>query len=441
MTRDIRRLSERKRRGEELAEEEIRWLVDAYTAGEIDDAPMAAWLMAVCCTGMSDDETWHLTRAMAHSGEMLNLLEIGPHTVDKHSTGGVGDKITLVAAPLAAACGARVPKMSGRGLGHTGGTIDKLEAIPGLRTDLSPGDVPGQTRDIGLVLGAQTEALAPADAKIYALRDTTGTVDSRPLIAASIMSKKLAAGARAIVLETTVGSGAFMRNEQEARDLTALMMQLGKRAGRKVGAVLTGMDTPLGRAVGNAVEVEEAVRTLRGDGPEDVAQLSVAVAAQMVVLAGIASDTETAEQAVLRAVDSGEGFEKLVEMIEAQGGDSSVIDEKMLGHQPEKTGYLRAESSGRVTRIEARGVGYASLEAGAGRRRKGDRIDPAAGVRIMLPEGSFVERGEAIIEVMASSAKRLEKALAELERAVAVSEQEADSRPPIIEILTAEAGQ
>ncbi|MGD9495753.1 MAG: thymidine phosphorylase [Armatimonadota bacterium] len=435
MSQDIRRLSERKRHGEELAAEELRWLVEAYTGGGVDDAAMAAWLMAVCCAGMSDEETWHLTDAMARSGALLDLSGVGRPTVDKHSTGGVGDKVTLVAAPIAAACGACVAKMSGRGLGHTGGTIDKLEAIPGLTTDLSPERFVAQAREVGLVIAAQSAALAPADGKMYALRDATGTVDSRPLIAASIMSKKIAAGAGAIVLEVTVGSGAFMRDLSEARALARLMVELGRRAGRRVGAVLTDMNQPLGQAVGNAIEVTEAVKVLRGEGPEDVRELSVCIAAWMLVAAGIVGSFDAGQASAREALRSGAAMGKFAEMVAAQGGDVTALDRPLLGYRPGERGLWRAQAGGIITRMDARGVGYAAVAAGAGRQRKGEVIDPAAGLRLLRKEGDRTARGAAVAEVMLASEERRAAVEEELGRAIMISSCPPEPRPLIIEAI------
>lgn len=438
MSMDIRRLSEQKLRGEELSAEEIAWIVAGYTAGQIDDAPMAAWLMAVCCAGMTDAETLALTEAMAASGERLEVS--GHHgAVDKHSTGGVGDKVTLIAAPIVAACGGCVVKMSGRGLGHTGGTIDKLEAIPGLRTDLAPDEVLAQAREIGLVVAAQSKDLAPADGKIYALRDATGTVRSSALIASSIMSKKLAAGAPAIVLDVTVGSGAFMQTVEEARELAELMVRIGRGAGRRMAALLTEMDRPLGRAVGNAVEVEEAAAVLAGGGPDDVREVSREVAAWMLVTAGLAGSIEEACSAADEALRSGAAAEKLATLVEAQGGDPAVLDLTLLGHVPAEIGAWGEERAGIVTRMDAGGIGRASLTTGAGRRRKGDAVDPAAGMRIIAAEGERTRVGESVIEVMASSREHLQRALAELEASVTVSEQPAEHRPLIIEVIPPES--
>ncbi|MFW5866961.1 MAG: thymidine phosphorylase [Armatimonadota bacterium] len=435
MSYDIRRLSERKRHGEALSASELRWVVEAFTAGEVDDAQMAAWLMAVCCAGMTDDETQVLTDAMASSGEMLDLSGIEAPTVDKHSTGGVGDKVTLVVAPIVAACGGCVAKMSGRGLGHTGGTIDKLETIPGLRTDLSPDEFLAQAREVGAVVAAQSGSLAPADGKMYALRDATGTVDSRALIASSIMSKKLAAGANAIVLDVTVGSGAFMETEEEARALAELMVGIGRQAGRSMAALLTDMNRPLGRAVGNAIEVVEAADVLAGGGPQDVREVSLAVAGWMLVAADIAEGPEAARELCERAIRTGAATEKLIQMVEAQGGEASALDRTLLGHEPAEVGRWGEELSGTVTRMDALGTGRAALATGAGRRRKGDEVDPAAGLRIISTEGEETRRGDAVVEVLAASEEHLAQARAELDEAVVVSDRPAEERPLIIDVI------
>jgi pyrimidine-nucleoside phosphorylase len=328
--------------------------------------------------------------------------------------------------------------MSGRGLGHTGGTIDKLEAIPGLRTDLSPEQFMQQARQIGLVVAAQSDALAHADGKMYALRDATGTVDSRALIASSIMSKKLAAGADAIVLDVTVGSGAFMETESEARALAELMVEIGRGAGRSMAALLTDMDRPLGRAVGNAIEVQEAAGTLADGGPEDVREVALAVAGWMLVAAGSADDIEAATEACEDALRSGAAAEKLTEMVRAQGGDASALDRSLLGHEPNAVGGWGEELSGTVTRMDALGVGRAALAAGAGRRRKGDEVDPAAGLRILSVEGEHTSAGEAVVEVLAGSEQRLEQALAELDEAIVVSDRAADKRNAVIDVIPPE---
>ncbi len=439
MSMDIRRLSERKRHGQELAADELCEVVAAYTAGDIDDAPMAAWLMAVCCEGMTEAEAWALTEAMTDSGERLDLSGLSRPTVDKHSTGGVGDKVTLVAGPIAAACGACVAKMSGRGLGHTGGTIDKLETIPGLSTQVAPDDFMAQAERVGLVVAAQSMALAPADGKMYALRDATGTVDSPALIASSIMSKKLAAGADAIVLDVTVGSGAFMRERVEALSLAELMVSIGRRAGRCVGALLTDMDQPLGEAVGNAIEVEEAVRALRGLGPRDVHEVSVAVAAWMLVAARIAADEASGRAMAEEAIASGAALDALREMVQAQGGDVAALDRPMLGHESAELGRWGASEAGWVTCLDARGVGYAALAAGAGRRRKTDEVDPAAGVRLLRKVGDRVEPGDILAEVTARSHERLIAAFEELDRAYQIGNERPELGPLVLDIITPSA--
>lgn len=428
---DIRAVSERKRHGEELSADELRRLVDGYAAGGIDDAPMAAWLMAVCCTGMNEAETWALTEAMARSGRMLDLSGIERPTVDKHSTGGVGDKVSLVVCPIAAACGACVAKMSGRGLGHTGGTIDKLESIPRLTTDLSADQFTEQAGELGLVIAAQSADLAPADGKMYALRDATGTVDSPALIASSIMSKKLAAGCESIVLEVTTGSGAFMKTRDAARSLAELMIDIGRRAGRRVGAVITAMHEPLGFAVGNAIEVEEAVAVLKGEGPQDVRETSLVIASWMLVLAGVAADRDLAREMVTQSIRSGEALEYLRKMVAAQCGDPNALDRPMLGWASDATGELIADRSGVLARLDARQVGHAALSAGAGRRRKGDQVDPAAGIRLAAKVGDSLECGDALAQVMASSEAHLAQALEQLEQAYEVGEE----APPVSEAV------
>jgi pyrimidine-nucleoside phosphorylase len=435
MSFDIRRLSERKRHGEELSADELRRIVEAYTAGEIDDAPMAAWLMAVCCRGMTEAEAWALTQAMTDSGERLDLSGLVRPTVDKHSTGGVGDKATLVAGPIAAACGACVAKMSGRGLGHTGGTIDKLEALPGLRTGLSPAEFMAQAERVGLVVAAQSVDLAPADGKMYALRDATGTVDSPALIASSIMSKKLAAGAGAIVLDVTVGAGAFMRERDEAWALAELMVGIGRRAGRTVGALLTDMDQPLGETVGNAIEVEEAARALRGRGPADVHEVSVSIAAWMLVAAGLAGDESAGRAMAEGAIASGAALDKFREMIAAQGGDPDALDLPLLGHEPAERSGWGATEAGYVTALDARGVGYAALAAGAGRRRKSDELDPAAGVRLLRKVGDPVEPGEILAEVTTGSRERLVAAFEELSRAYEIGAAPPEPTDLILDVI------
>jgi pyrimidine-nucleoside phosphorylase len=381
----------RKRDGGEHPPEEINWLVHSFTAGDIPDYQMAAWLMAVCLRGMTAAETLALTRAMVASGEVLDLRSIPGVKVDKHSTGGVGDKVTLIAGPLAAACGVKVPKLSGRGLAHTGGTLDKLESVPGVTVDLEPERFVAQVRDIGLAVAAQSPKMVPADKVMYALRDVTGTVPSIALIASSVMSKKIAAGADAIVLDVKFGKGAFMPDLESAKSLAAELVSLGEGAGRQTVALVTAMDNPLGRSVGNALEVQEALYALEGNGDDELLEVSVMVAEEMCRLAGVSAD-------VPGVLKSGAGRGKFEEMLTAQGGDLK----RGLPVAPVRA-PVPSPSDGWVEAIDALAVGLACVELGAGRLRKEDRIDPAAGVVIEKPVGALVRSGEALATVHARS--------------------------------------
>jgi pyrimidine-nucleoside phosphorylase len=359
----------KKRDGHALSQAEIDFFIQGYTRGEIPDYQAAAWAMAVLLKGMTRQETIDLTLSMAASGETLDLHDVAPVVVDKHSTGGVGDKTTISVAPLVAACGLPVGKMSGRGLGFSGGTIDKLEAIPGYETALSIDRFKAQLREVGVVVSGQTQELAPADGKIYALRDVTGTVPSLPLIASSIMSKKIAAGADAIVLDVKVGRGAFMKTLEEAEALAQIMVDIGKGVGRRVSAVISDMNQPLGRAVGNALETIEAIDTLRGKGPADFLEHCLVVAEQMLVLGGRASGMQSARSMLVKALESRRALEKLVEWVTAQGGDPSL-----LGDPPALKGAtivrpVAASRSGFIAAIDAMEVGLAAIELGAGRRK------------------------------------------------------------------------
>jgi pyrimidine-nucleoside phosphorylase len=391
-------LIEKKRDGERLTASEITFMVDGYTKDEIPDYQMAAFCMAVMLRGMDRRETSDLTAAMVASGTRLDLRRFG-RVVDKHSTGGVGDKTTLVVAPLVAACGLPVAKMSGRGLGFSGGTLDKMESIAGYRVDLSTVEFLAQLERIGIVLTGQTADLAPADGKLYGLRDTTGTVPSIPLIASSIMSKKIAAGANAVVLDVKVGSGSFMKDLRSARELARTMAAIGKAHGLRVTCELTDMDQPLGRAVGNSLEVEEAIAALRGDGPPDLLALTRLAGAEMLILGGRAADRTAALKKIDRAIADGSGLAKLRELVAAQGGDARMVDDPgRLPHAPHvetllapRTGYVRA--------IAADDVGLASVRLGAGREKKGDPIDHRTGVVLHAKIGARVERGAAFAEV------------------------------------------
>jgi len=398
MTIRAAELIERKRNGGELSAKEIAELVLGYTRGEVPDYQMAAWCMAVYFRGLTGRETHALTDAMIRSGETLDLgAALGRRVVDKHSTGGVGDKTSLAVGPIVAACGVPFGKMSGRGLGHTGGTLDKLESIPGYRVELTTEEFVAQVRDVGLAIIGQTGDLVPADKKLYALRDVTGTVDIVPLIASSIMSKKLAGGADAIVLDVKVGDGAFMKTLDDARILAEQMVDLGKRADREVVCLLTDMDQPLGQAVGNALEVGETVATLKGHGPEDFTELVLDACARLLALSDLGVDVDEGRRRAQRAVADGSALDAYKRWIQAQGGDPDLAALPMAPVRREVT----ASRTGIVTRLGALAVGTAALELGAGRRTKEDAIDHAVGVVCLRKRGEQVAAGAVLAEVHA----------------------------------------
>lgn len=394
-------LIKKKRDGGTLSAEEIDWLVQSFTQGEIPDYQFSALLMAIIWRGMDAQETAELTLAMARSGEQLAVREAISPVVDKHSTGGVGDKVTLAVAPLAAACGLPVAKMTGRGLGHTGGTVDKLESVSGFRAALSREEFWSILRAHQLVLSGQSNDLAPADGKMYALRDVTGTVESIPLIAASIMSKKLAIGASHLLLDVKVGSGAFMKTLPDAEKLARTMVEIGTHAGVQTAAVITAMDQPLGRAVGNALELAEAIQVLQGNGPADVTTLCHHEAATLLKLTGLAPDQEAAETSVRQAISSGAALNTLAAVIEAQGGDArQVKDPTLLPTAPVKI-TLPAPRAGYIAAIHAERVGLATMKLGAGRFKKGDPIDHATGLLLSAKVGDQVEAGQPLLEIHA----------------------------------------
>ena len=384
-----------------LSDKEIRFVIDGYVKGEIPDYQVSALLMTIVFNGMNARELGTLTLAMAQSGNMVDLSNIDGITVDKHSTGGVGDKTTLIIAPLVAACGGKVAKMSGRGLGHTGGTIDKMESIPNLKVSLEQDAFINQVNQIGLAVIGQSEGLAPADKKLYALRDVTGTVDSIPLIASSVMSKKLASGAQAILLDVKVGSGAFMKNIEDARELAKAMVDIGKENGRSVKAILTNMDRPLGHAIGNALEIREVIDTLKGHGPEDLTHECIIMAAHMLVLSHIC-DYETALSRVQEELDSGAALERLRMMIDAQDGDSRVIDDESLLAIGKFTYDVTAPQDGYITHMNTEQCGIASVMLGAGRTVKDGPIDYSAGIVMHKKTGDAVRMGERIATLYAS---------------------------------------
>lgn len=433
----------RKRDGKELTRDEIQWFIEGYTQGDIPDYQAAAWLMAVYLNGMTRRETLDLTLTMAASGDQLDLSGVIPYAVDKHSTGGVGDKVTLVVLPLVAAAGVPVAKMSGRGLGFSGGTIDKLEAIRGFRTDLAEQEFIDQIRAHGIVLTGQSKSLAPADGALYALRDVTATVPSLPLIASSIMSKKLASGANAIVLDVKVGMGAFMQQVEQARELAQIMVDIGFGAGRQMVALLADMNQPLGCAVGNALEVREAIDTLRGGGPADLREHCVAVAGHMLRL-GRQDQRDGALVECMAEIetllDDGVGFTRFREMVLAQGGDVTQVDDPTRLPEASIKAEIRAEDQGYLAQVNALLVGQASQVLGAGRMRKGEPVDPAVGVMVHCKVGDHVEAGQALFTVHANDDVRLAEARALLEQAPVLRSREQHALPTFYDTLDTPSG-
>lgn len=400
------RTIERTRQGEPLGAEAVNALVAGFTRGDIPDYQTAAWLMAVLWRGLAPDDLTALTLAMARSGDTLDLSGFGRPLADKHSTGGVGDKTTLVVAPIVAACGVPVAKVSGRGLGHTGGTVDKLESIPGFNPELTVTQFLDILRRCDLVISGQSADLAPADGKLYALRDVTGTVRSIPLIASSIMSKKLAIGADAILLDVKVGRGAFMQTIEDATELAQTMVRIGTDAGKRTVAVISDMDRPLGRAVGNALEVIEAVETLRGGGPDDLRTLALHEAAILLVMIGTAPDESVGERMAAEAIASGRAFAKFAEVVAAQGGDPRALKNTALLPRAPVIHTVVAPERGYIADIEPLAIGRAAMRLGAGRERKGDTIDPAVGIVLRATVGEFVEQGAPLFDIHARDAVR-----------------------------------
>ena len=415
-----------KRDGGRIPDEQLDWVIDAYTRGVVADEQMAALAMAILLNGMAPDELARWTAAMIASGERLDLSGVSRPTTDKHSTGGVGDKITLPLAPLVAACGAAVPQLSGRGLGHTGGTLDKLESIPGWRAQLSNAEFLAQLRDVGAVVCAAGDALAPADRKLYALRDVTGTVESIPLIASSIMSKKIAEGSAALVLDVKVGSGAFMKTVEDARELARTMVDLGTAHGTRTVALLTDMSTPLGRTAGNALEVEESLEVLAGGGPPDVVELTLALAREMLASAGL-GDVEPAD-----ALRNGKAMDVWRRMIRAQGGDPDAS----LPTARERH-VVSSPADGVLVRLDARAVGEAAWRLGAGRARKEDPVLAEAGVIMHAKPGEIVHAGDPLLELHTDDASRFERALTAVESAYTIGVDFA-TQPLIIERIAAD---
>ncbi|MDI6900509.1 MAG: thymidine phosphorylase [Anaerosomatales bacterium] len=432
--KSVEELIEVKRDGGKHTEQELEHIVNAFVSGEMADYQMSAWLMAAFINGLDDDETVWLTKAMAESGRTVDLSSVPGTKVDKHSTGGVGDKTTLVLAPLVASCGVPVAKMSGRGLGHTGGTLDKLESIPGFRVTLDTDAFAKQVRDVGIAVIAQSADVDPADKKMYALRDVTATVPSIPLIVGSIVSKKVAGCADAVLLDVKVGSGAFMKTEAEARRLAAELVRVGERLGRRFVAVLSDMDQPLGCAVGNAVEVREAIATLRGDGPEDLTELCIALGAKMLVLGGRAEDEREGRQLLLDSIASGRALETFRAWIAAQGGDARVAEDDSLLPLAPATREVTAARGGWIAGFDAEGVGRAAMALGAGRARKEDPIDPGAGIVLAVKAGDEVAAGDVIATLYAQDEARLEEGAARLVASVRIADEPVTPPPLFHEV-------
>jgi pyrimidine-nucleoside phosphorylase len=422
----------KKRDGGTLTRDEIAFVVTGVTDGTIPEYQASALLMAIVIRGMSKDETAWLTDAMVHSGIRADLSDVSGVKVDKHSTGGVGDKTSLVLAPLAAACGVPVPMMSGRGLGHTGGTLDKLESIPGFRVGLSLEEMKTALKHVGCAMIGQTAQIAPADKKLYALRDVTGTVESIPLISASIMSKKIAEGIDALVMDVKTGSGAFMKTEADSRKLAESLVSIGNASGVKTEALITAMHTPLGRAVGNALEVIECFEVLKGRGPKDLIDLSVELTARMLVLGRVASDRADGERRARAAIASGAGLERFRRIIELQGGDANVVDD--YDRLPHVTGrhVVKAARSGYLVTLDAESVGKASVALGAGRDRVQDPVDPAVGIMVLAKPGDRLKAGDPILELHIRDRSRLEAAESLATRAIVIGDQPPPAQPLIV---------
>lgn len=421
----------KKRDGERLTDEEIRWFIKGYVKGEIPDYQASALLMAIYFQGMDLDETAALTMAVRDSGDKLDFSDVKGIRVDKHSTGGVGDKTSLIVAPIVATLGVKVAKMSGRGLGHTGGTIDKLESIPGFKTDLDKQEFIKIVNDVGVAIVGQSASLAPADKLLYALRDVTATVESKPLIVSSIMGKKLAADDDCIVLDVKTGSGSFMKTIEDSKTLAKMMVDIGKKAGKKMLAVITDMDRPLGNDIGNALEVKEAVATLRGHGPEDLTEICVALASNMLYLAGKGS-YEECENNVKRVITDGSALDTLAKMVKAQGGDERVIYNPELFEKAKYSHDVIADKEGYITHVDTEGYGIAALVLGAGRNTKEDKIDFTAGIILNKKTGDYVKKGEKIATLYTGNLKSVRDAETRLLSATVISDEKPAYKPIIL---------
>ncbi len=435
MTWSMVELIGRKRDGSALEPEAIRWIINQYTADQIPDYQMSSLLMAILTQGMEDTELATWTDAMLRSGNRLDLSGVNKPKIDKHSTGGVGDKISIPLVPIVAACGIAVPMVSGRGLGHTGGTLDKLESIPGFSTSVDPEDFAEQLNEVGVVMTGQSDWLVPADQRIYALRDATGTVPCKNLISSSIMSKKLAEDLDGLVLDVKVGSGAFMKQREHAEALARTMIGIGRSYETPVTALLTDMSQPLGRAVGNANEIRESLEILRGEGPDDSTALTEILAIEMLVLAG-EGDREAARKRVVAAVSSGEAMEVLVELVRRQGGDPRVVEDPSLLPQPPREHVITAERDGFVARCDALSIGKASVRLGAGRATKEEAIDHAVGFEVEAKAGMVVARGDILARVGYRDSSRLDSALSVLQDAWVIADEPVEQPDLILDVIT-----
>lgn len=425
----------KKRNGGTLSEEEICFMIEGYTKGEIPDYQMSAMMMAIYFIGMNDEETLHLTMAMAHSGEQLDLSAIEGVKVDKHSTGGVGDKTSLALTPMVAACGVKIAKMSGRGLGHTGGTIDKLESFTGFSTEISTETFRNNVNEIGIAIMGQTKDLAPADKLLYALRDVTATVDNMSLIASSIMSKKLAAGADAIVLDVKTGSGAFMKQEKDAFALAKEMVTIGKNAGKNMMAVISDMDQPLGRAVGNALEVKEAIATLRGEGPADFTELCMTLGSCMLLAGGVANEEEEARKMLRNVIKNGSALSKLASFVEAQGGDKRMVNYPELLPKATIITPVLSPEEGYIRKIVCDEVGICSLLLGGGRETKESAIDLSVGIVLQKKVGDYIRKGEVLAYIHANEEEKRKVCQERLLKAYEIGKEKREEGPVILGVL------
>lgn len=424
----------KKKQGLELTKKEIHYIIDGYVKGEIPDYQISALLMAICFNGLNSDEQTNLTMEMLNSGEKVDLSTIEGICVDKHSTGGVGDKTTLVVAPIISACGLKIAKMSGRGLGHTGGTLDKLESIPGFTISISTENFFKQVSEIGIAVVGQTANITPADKKLYALRDVTGTVEAVGLIASSIMSKKLASGAHSILLDVKVGDGAFMKNINDARVLAKAMVNIGNKCGRKTVAMLTDMDQPLGESVGNSLEVIEAIETLKGKGVKDFQKLCHEISAEMLLMTGMLNDKDEALRLIDEKIQNGEALDKLRQMIVYQNGNPSVIDDYNLFGYANNVIEIRSEKQGYIEKIKTLDVGNAAMLLGAGRQTKDDKIDPVVGIKIKVKVGCKVNKGDLLALIYSNGKNELE-AINRLKASFIINENYVEEKNIILDIV------